>query len=326
MHGIPETLLQQARRPGAPGVQGMAKLMTLLENDPRVYLEFLQKTGVATGPRFILGITGAPGSGKSTLTDALLTEYRKRSPEMRLGVIAVDPSSPFSGGAVLADRVRMMQHAVDPLIFIRSLASRGHLGGLALGVKSILGVMAWAGIDLVIIETVGVGQNEIDIVRIADEVAVVLAPGNGDAMQLLKAGLMEIGDFIVINKADRPGAEELHAEVLAALQLEEKNPPRPVALVSAVERKGIPGFIDHVEERITATSARRADDRKTRYAQNIRQFLLEIATTCLATTLDTDPALQSALKEITEGRNSNWDTTIQTLLRTAAEQKSGQGS
>lgn len=171
-------------------------------------------------PRLILGITGAPGSGKSTLTDHLATEYRTRFPERRLGIVAVDPSSPFTGGALLGDRVRMMRHATDPMIFIRSLASRGHLGGLALGAKGVCRVMGLIGCDIVLVETVGVGQSEVEIAQNCDLTMVVLAPGQGDSIQMLKAGLMEAGDLFVVNKADREGANQLFQSLISALQLD----------------------------------------------------------------------------------------------------------
>ena len=172
----------------------------------------------------LVGITGAPGSGKSTLTDAIVREFRRRRPDRRVGVVAVDPSSPFTGGAVLGDRVRMMRHATDPMVFVRSLASRGHLGGLALGVKGIVHVMGLLGCERVIIETVGVGQSEVEVAGVADLVMIVLAPGLGDSVQLLKAGLMEIGDLFVVNKADRPGAERLHGDLLAMLHATQEDP------------------------------------------------------------------------------------------------------
>lgn len=172
----------------------------------------------------LVGITGAPGSGKSTLTDAIVREVRRRHPERRIGVIAVDPSSPFTGGAVLGDRVRMMRHATDALVFVRSMASRGHLGGLALGVKGVVRVMGLLGCDLVIIETVGVGQSEVEVAGVADLVTIVFAPGQGDSIQLLKAGLMEIGDLFVVNKADRPGAEQLHGDLLSMLRVSREDP------------------------------------------------------------------------------------------------------
>jgi LAO/AO transport system kinase len=179
----------------------------------------LDQPGRLLLPRLLLGITGAPGSGKSTLTDALIREYRRRFPDRRLGVVAVDPSSPFTGGAVLGDRVRMMRHATDAMVFVRSMASRGHLGGLALGLKGVVRILGLIGCDLVFIETVGVGQSEVEVAAVADLVMIVMAPGQGDSVQLLKAGLMEIGDLFVVNKADRPDAGRLHADLLGMLKI-----------------------------------------------------------------------------------------------------------
>ncbi|RPJ61365.1 MAG: hypothetical protein EHM24_26500, partial [Acidobacteria bacterium] len=169
-------------------------------------------------PRLLIGVTGAPGCGKSTLTDAMVRAWRERHPARMVGVVAVDPSSPFSGGAVLGDRVRMMRHATDPMVFVRSMASRGHLGGLALGVKGVVRVLGLLGCDVVFVETVGVGQSEVEVASVADLVMIVLAPGQGDSVQLLKAGLMEVGDLFVVNKADRPEAARLHAELLSMLR------------------------------------------------------------------------------------------------------------
>lgn len=216
-----------ASGPGA-AARPAAQLITLLENDPVRLPDLFHAAAHAAParqqdglwPALLLGVTGAPGSGKSTLVDTLVGEHLARFPQRRVGVIAVDPSSPFTGGAVLGDRVRMMRHATDPRVFIRSMASRGRLGGLALGVRGAIHVLALMGCDTVIVETVGVGQSEVDIASLADLVLLVLAPGQGDAVQLLKAGLMEIGDLFVVNKADLPGAAELHAQVLASLRLD----------------------------------------------------------------------------------------------------------
>ncbi len=211
--------------PGA--ARAAARLMTLLVDDPSRLPDLFRSAATLRGvdparstlPRTLIGITGAPGSGKSTLTDALVREFRRRRPDHRVGVVAVDPSSPFTGGAVLGDRVRMMRHATDPMVFVRSMAARGHLGGLALGVKGVVRVMGLIGCDVVFIETVGVGQSEVEVAAVADLVMIVMAPGQGDGVQLLKAGLMEIGDLFVVNKADRPDAARLHSELLAMLRI-----------------------------------------------------------------------------------------------------------
>lgn len=252
-----EALVRDASSPEASPrqVRAAARLMTLLERDPRRLPELLPAieksedgaaSGAMRGPRLVLGITGAPGTGKSTLTDVLVTRFRERQPENRIGVIAVDPSSPFSGGALLGDRIRMMRHATDPHVFVRSLATRGRLGGLSLGVRGVLRVMGLIGCDLVIIETVGVGQSEVEIARVADLVLIVLAPGHGDSVQLLKAGLLEAGDVFVVNKADQQEASRLHAALLNTLNLSAGN-ESPVFLVSASDGQGLDALMAYLE-------------------------------------------------------------------------------
>ena len=168
-----------------------------------------------TGKSFIIGITGSPGAGKSTLTDALISEFRKNG--KTVGVLAVDPTSPFSGGAILGDRVRMLRHAEDENVFIRSLATRGALGGLSQAAGDAIHVMEAMGKDVIIVETVGIGQQELDIMHHAHSVVVVLVPGMGDEIQAMKAGIMEIADVFAINKADRPGAQQLQTELPSLL-------------------------------------------------------------------------------------------------------------
>ncbi len=168
-----------------------------------------------TGKSYIIGITGAPGAGKSTITDGLIAELRKKN--KTIGVLAIDPTSPFSGGAILGDRIRMQRHAEDEAVFVRSLATRGSLGGLSQAVGEAIHVLEAMGKDIILIETVGIGQQEIDIINHAHSVIVVLVPGMGDEVQTMKAGLMEIADVFAINKADRAGAKQLHTELMAML-------------------------------------------------------------------------------------------------------------
>jgi len=181
----------------------------------------IKKLYAHTGRSFIIGITGAPGAGKSTLTDALITELRKQN--KTIGVLAVDPTSPFTGGAILGDRIRMQRHAEDPGVFVRSLATRGALGGLSQAAGNAIHVMEAMGKDVIIVETVGIGQQEIDIINHAHSVAVVLVPGMGDEIQTMKAGLMEIADIFVINKAHRVGAKQLQTELTSMLNLSSKS-------------------------------------------------------------------------------------------------------
>jgi LAO/AO transport system kinase len=194
----------------------VARLISMVENENPRRIEVLKILHNNTGKAHIVGITGPPGSGKSTLTDKIIGELRIL--DKKVAVLAVDPSSPFSGGAILGDRIRMQRHATDERVFIRSLATRGHLGGLSQAVRESVRVLDAAGFDTIIIETVGVGQSEVDIVRCADTVVLVSVPGLGDDIQTIKAGIMEIGDIFVVNKADRDGAERVVKEIRAMLE------------------------------------------------------------------------------------------------------------
>ena len=198
-------------------VRAISRAITAIENHAPEAEELLREVFPATGQAYLTGITGAPGTGKSTLVDRLAAHYRKR--DELVGVVAVDPTSPYSGGAILGDRIRMQGHAGDSGIFIRSMATRGFLGGLARATAEVALLLDAAGKRQVLIETVGVGQDEIDIVRLADCVVVVLVPGLGDDIQNMKAGLMEIGDIFVLNKADREGADRLEEQLRAMLSL-----------------------------------------------------------------------------------------------------------
>ncbi|MFY9583128.1 MAG: methylmalonyl Co-A mutase-associated GTPase MeaB [Candidatus Acidiferrales bacterium] len=223
----------------AGDVRAISRAITAIENHDPQAEQILRQLFPSTGQAYLLGVTGAPGTGKSTLVDRLAAFYRRE--QQTVGIIAVDPTSPFTGGAILGDRIRMQGHATDAGIYIRSMATRGFLGGLARATGDVALLLDAAGKQVVLIETVGVGQDEIDIVRLADCTLVVLVPGFGDDVQNMKAGLMEIGDIFVINKADREGAERLEQQLHAMLQLvPERGGWKPVVVRTvATENKGI---------------------------------------------------------------------------------------
>ncbi|MCS6868640.1 MAG: methylmalonyl Co-A mutase-associated GTPase MeaB [Thermus sp.] len=202
-------------------VRALARALTLVESGHPLGQALLKRLR-GRGRAKVVGITGSPGAGKSTLTDRLILEARKRGE--RVGVLAVDPSSPFTGGAILGDRIRMMRHHQDPGVYIRSLASRGALGGLAGATVAALSLLEAFGFDRIFVETVGVGQSEVDIARVADTTLLVLTPAAGDAVQAFKAGVMEIADLFAVNKFDLPGGERIIQELKSALEL---SPPRP---------------------------------------------------------------------------------------------------
>ncbi|MDT0319721.1 methylmalonyl Co-A mutase-associated GTPase MeaB [Streptomyces millisiae] len=228
-------LVAQARE-GRP--RAVARLISLVEGASPLLREVMAALAPHTGHAYVVGITGAPGVGKSTSTSALVTAYRRAG--RRVGVLAVDPSSPFSGGALLGDRIRMGEHASDPGVYIRSMATRGHLGGLAWAAPQAVRVLDAAGCDVILVETVGVGQSEVEIAAQADTTVVLLAPGMGDGVQAAKAGILEVGDVFVVNKADRDGADATVRELNHMLGLGEARAPgdwRPT-VVRAVAARG----------------------------------------------------------------------------------------
>jgi len=218
--------------------RSIGRLISLVEADSPSAKEIMKKVYPRTGKAMIIGITGSPGAGKSTFVDRLIEQFQAEG--LRVGVIAIDPSSPFTGGAILGDRLRMQGHALNENVFIRSMGSRGHLGGVSRSTHEASLILDACGFDVVLIETVGVGQSEVDIIKIADTVVLVLVPGMGDDVQIMKAGIMEIADTFVVNKADREGADKVAADVQVMLKmLKERDWVPPVTLVSSQNNTGV---------------------------------------------------------------------------------------
>jgi len=254
--------------------RAIARAISLIEDESPAGAEVVRDIYPRTGRAYVIGVTGPPGAGKSTLVDRMTTELRGAG--QTVGIVAVDPTSPFSGGALLGDRVRMGAHFGDEGVFIRSMATRGHLGGLARATSDVALVLDAAGNDVVIIETVGVGQDEVDIVRTADISIVVLVPGTGDEVQALKAGIMEIADIFVINKADRDGANRLAQSVAAMLALQTFQPGDwrpPILKTEATTGTGVPELMDAIAKFRAHSEAARATRQRARQEYRLRDLL-----------------------------------------------------
>jgi LAO/AO transport system kinase len=255
--------------------RAVAKAITLVENDDPEAPRLLRKIGQKLGNAFVLGVTGPPGTGKSIVIDRLTEYYRKKG--LKVGIVAIDPTSPLTGGALLGDRVRMVDHTMDKGVFIRSMASRGWEGGLSAAVSDVIQILDASGTDVVIVETVGIGQSDTDIIRVAHAVAVVLMPGMGDEVQASKAGLMEIGDIYVVNKADLPGADETVVELLSMVRdFKGRNPS--VLKVSATKREGIEALVAVIERtRSRFLSSSPSDGGKEIRLRSVRGMMTELA-------------------------------------------------
>src|SRR2546428_10338131 len=258
-------------------IRALSRIITHVENRSADSFAVLQQLFQYSGKAQVIGVTGSPGSGKSTLVDRMATAYRKE--DRTLAIVAVDPSSPFSGGAILGDRIRMQTPGVDPGVYIRSMATRGHLGGLATATADVVTVLDAAGKNPIIVETVGVGQDEIEIVKLADVSVVVMVPGMGDDVQALKAGIMEIGDIFVINKCDRPGTEKMERAVLAMLSLSNRSDGwlPPVVKTIATQGEGIDTLVESIDrcQQFFEKSALRAEKKRAAARQRLLTLLEE---------------------------------------------------
>jgi LAO/AO transport system kinase len=299
----------------------VARLISLVEDASPALREVMALLAPHAGHAHVIGITGSPGVGKSTSTGALVGALREQG--KRVGVLAVDPSSPFSGGALLGDRIRMQDHALDPEVYIRSMASRGHLGGLSWAAPQALRVLDAAGCDVILVETVGVGQSEVEVASMADTTVVLLAPGMGDGIQAAKAGILEIGDLYVINKADRDGADTVRRELRGMLALGQRpagawNPP--IVKTVAMTGEGVAEVVEAIGEHLA--HLRSSGELGLRRTRRAREEIEAIAVTSLRERwgdVHARTELDALAEQVVAGATDPY-TAADELLATYAEQ------
>ena len=302
-------------------IRAAARFISDIDNGLPFVREVLKELYPHTGNAYVIGITGAPGVGKSTLVDRLIEGLRKR--EKKVGVIAVDPTSPFSGGAILGDRIRMQRHSSDRDVFIRSLATRGHFGGLTLSTRGAIDVMDAMGKDYIIVETVGVGQDEVDIVKKAHTTAIVVIPGMGDDIQAIKAGILEAGDIFIINKADRDGSDKTLNDLMAMMEMgmdktgkDQWHPP--VLKTIAPENSGIDKVIDEIERHRKYITETRGHINIRKTEAGVREELLEIIKGRIMGELfnrfDNDDSFRKAVESIMSGEKDPYTVSDEIIL------------
>ena len=296
----------------------MARLISLVEDAHPALREVMASLAPDAGRAHVVGVTGAPGVGKSTTTNALVSAYRQQG--ARVGVLAVDPSSPFSGGALLGDRIRMSEHAADPEVFIRSMASRGHLGGLSWAAPQALRVLDAAGCDVVLLETVGVGQSEVEVAATADTTLVLVAPGMGDGIQAAKAGILEVADVLVVNKGDREGADRAVRDLRHAVALGDRSEPgawrTPVVRTVATSGDGVEEVVTAIEEHRAWLGSEGLAARRVRRAAREVEGLALAALRERVGGLTGDARLESLATEVVAGRTDPYaaaDLLVQSL-------------